>query len=153
MRRSLRSVAGTWVGLLALAMCVASAGCGSSPGKIVGKVYYKDAPLKGGNVTFVCADGQSRLAEIQEDGSYAVDKVAPGEVKISVDTSSLKPQGNIPRYQPPKGVENKSGFTPPDFAAQAKRYVAIPKQYADAEHSGLKYTVKRGSQQYDIHLQ
>jgi hypothetical protein len=131
---------------------LAVAGCGGgAKGKVSGKVYYKDAPLKGGNVTFVAADKQSYLAEILEDGSYEVEKLPPGEVKIAVETTSLRPpNANVLRNKPP--ADAGGSYKPPDYEARAKRFVAIPERYSDPDHSGLMYTVKKGKQEYDIKL-
>lgn len=135
-----------------LVLSLASAGCGSSAGTVSGKVYYKGAALKGGNVTFVTASKQSQLAEIQEDGSYKVEKIPVGAVTICVETASLKPTNQrIPNYQPPPGMEGN--YKPPDNAARAKRYTAIPERYEDLEQSGLKYTVTSGGQEHDIKLE
>jgi hypothetical protein len=103
--------------LLALVLSLGLAGCGSSKGTVSGKVYYKDAPLKGGTVTVVGADKQSYLAEIQEDGNYSVEKIPVGEVSITVETTSLRPPNpNMMRNKPPADAEG--GYKPPDFAAR-----------------------------------
>jgi hypothetical protein len=130
-------------------------GCGNQTGTVSGKVYYKGEALKGGNVTFVNAENKvSRLATIQEDGSYKVEKLPAGEATITVETRSLKPvaRGNLPSYSPPPGKEPPGGYKPPDFAANAKRYMPIPDRYAKPETSNLKYTVKGGSQDHEIKL-
>jgi hypothetical protein len=128
-------------------------GCSSSTGTVSGKVYYKNAPLKGGHVAFVAADKRSSTAEIKEDGSYTIEKLAIGEATISVETKSLKPPDrSTPQYAPPPGMQPPGGYAPPDRTALAKRYVAIPDRYADAEKSGLKYTVVGGKQEHDIKL-
>jgi hypothetical protein len=116
---------------------------------VSGKVIYNDAPLKGGNVTFVGSDKQTYMAEIHEDGSYAIEKLSPGEVKIAVETNSLRPPNpNVLKNRPPADAK----YTPPDYEARAKRYVPIPTRYSDAEQSGLTYSVKTGKQEYDIKL-
>ena len=138
--------------LVAMVASLQATSCGPSTGSISGKVYYKDAPLKGGNVTFVAADKKSYMAEIGEDGSYTIhEKMPAGDVKIAVETDSLKQQATLPRYSAP--ADNKGDYKPPDSAAAAKRYVKIPEKYASAETSGLKYTVKGGKQEFDIKLE
>ena len=142
-----------WMPCLALATSLVAVGCGSSTGTISGKVYYKDAPLKGGRVTFVSKDKKvSRFDDIKEDGSYKIEKMPAGEARIAVDTSNLKPSPGMNRPPPPKGANVPPGYNPPTSEDKAKRYVEIPAQYADADKSGLTYTVKGGSQPYDIKL-
>jgi len=141
---------GNWVVLLALATLPA-VGCGSRIATVSGKVLYNNKPLKGGRVTFVGSDGKPAAAEINEDGTYTMDKAPLGEVKIAVETEWLRRAANRPRNIPP-GMK-PGGFTPPDPAALAKRYVWIPEQYADPQKSGKTYTVKPGKQEHDIILE
>lgn len=125
-------------------------GCARPTGTVTGKVYYKTKLLKGGTVTFVGPDGKTATGQIQEDGSYTVEKAPVGEVKVGVDNRSLKPRPGIPRYRPPSG--SQAGYTPPDPAEQAKRYVPIPDQYTDPTTSGKTLTVTSGKQEQDIKL-
>src|SRR5437016_5633865 len=80
---------GGFVVLLVLA--ASFAGCAKPTGSVAGKVTYKGNPLKGGHVIFLKADGQSEWADIGEDGTYHVDKILAGPVKVGVETSSLRP--------------------------------------------------------------
>lgn len=144
-----------WVICFLLGISLAAAGCGSSSNtSITGKVFYKDAPLKGGNVTFMTQDQKIiRLSEIDEDGGYTIDKMPTGEALITVDTSGLKPpKQKVPVNKPPPGVEPPPGYKPADPEEKAKRYVPIPEKYADPKQSGLTYQVKKGKQQFDINL-
>lgn len=139
-------------GVLFLVSFLGALGCGSTPGTVTGKVYFKDQPLKGGNVTFLTADKKvSQMAKIGEDGSYTIDKIPAGPVKIGVETKSLKQSASVPRYSPPPGMSspNKTGGDPKEIL---KRYVAIPEKYADPLESGLEYTVQSGNQPWDIKL-
>ncbi len=138
-----------------LGISLAAVGCGgSSSATITGKVYYNDAPLKGGNVSFMTKDQKViRLSEISEDGGYTIEKMPTGEALITVDTSGLKPPAQkMPANKPPPGKEPPPGYKPPDFEERAKRYVPIPDRYSDPKQSGLTYQVKGGKQQFDIKL-
>lgn len=140
----------TWIGCLVLGASLAAAGCGGSTGTVSGKVYYKNTLVKGGNVSFVSDQKKtSQLAEIQEDGSYKVEKMPVGEATITVDTSSFKPLPAARGMKPPPGVQAPGGY---DMEARTKRYVPIPERYTDPAKSGLKYTVKGGSQDHDLKL-
>lgn len=147
-----------WMLCVALGMSLVAAGCGgSSTGTVSGKVYFKDAPLKGGTVTFSTKDKKiSKVAEIKEDGSYEIDRMPAGEALIAVDTSELKPSpmaANMPMNAPPPGAKLPSGYKIDNPKERAKRYVEIPAQYADPDKSGLNYTVQKGKQAHDIKLQ
>jgi len=128
-------------------------GCGPSTGTVSGKVTYKGQLVKGGNVTFVSAQGRpSGSASIKEDGTYKVERVATGPVKICVETESLNParRSKAVKYSPPPGQKAPHGFAPgPDTS---HLYVRIPPQYKDVETTDLDYQVKGGSQTHDIQL-
>jgi hypothetical protein len=144
-----------WALSFILGISLAAAGCdGSSTATITGKVYYNDAPLKGGNVSFMTKDQKViRLSEISEDGSYTIEKMPTGEALITVETSGLKPPAQkMPANKPPPGVEPPAGYKPLDFEERAKRYVPIPDRYSDPKQSGLTYQVQKGKQQHDIKL-
>jgi len=126
------------------------AGCGGGgTGTVTGKLTSHGQPLKGGNMTFVSADGRSFLATIGEDGSYTVDNVPVGEAKITVETESLKRQARLPMGKRPADAPGPKQTDP---AEAAKHYVKIDPKYAQAELSPLTYTVKAGKQEYDIKL-
>jgi hypothetical protein len=145
--------------------------CSPPTGSVSGKVTYKGQPLKGGYVAFInSSGGQTFSAPIQEDGSYQIPKITGGSYKVTVETESLKPQGEtkgvpfkgVSKEGPPKDILppklNLPG-NPADYGykmatpgGQADRYVPIPRKYADPEQSGLKFDFRGGSQTYDINL-
>jgi hypothetical protein len=139
-----------WVCLLVLAASLGVAGCNSSTGDVSGKVYFGDVVVKGGMVTFFCADGRGIPTEIREDGSYTVSQVPIGKAKVCVDTSSLDPKRRKPyTYSPPAGRDkDPPGFSQPSPGV----YVAIPGKYAAAATTDLTCEVAGGSQWYDIKM-
>jgi hypothetical protein len=153
---------GRWAVSLALGVVVGAAGCavgGSSTGTVTGKVTYKGGPVKGGNVYFFVDDKNPGVGEIQEDGTYKAERVPVGNAKVSVDTESMKPPMGMPaaaakKYTapPPDPKVKTEAYVPPDPGERAKRYVKIPEKYIDPERSGLTYTVKTGSQEFNIEI-
>jgi hypothetical protein len=146
--------------LVGLAL-IAAIGCGSSPGKLTGKVTYQGTALKGGTVTLVPnASGKTYSTRINEDGTYSLDQVEAGTYKVCVETSSLKPDGNAaptdPRIKnvPPPGANVPEGYAmaSPGGAKQSQRYVAIPPKYEKPSETPLTVEVKGGTQQHDIPL-
>jgi len=143
--------------LLALIALPGATGCGGGTATVSGKVYYKNTPLKGGNVTFTRTDGKPSVAgRIGEDGSYTLEKVPAGDVTITVETESLNPRlrtGIAKVSAPPPGHEPPGGYNPGgQGGSDFKNYVRIPEKYADPGQSGLHYTVAGGTQVYDIKL-
>lgn len=141
-----------WIGLSVLILALFTLGCGSPIGTVTGTVYYKNVPLKGGNVTFVSSDKtKSLISPIAEDGSYRIEKVPIGVVKVMVETKSLDKKANLRSSQPPAGMKggNRAATDPKEMA---RRYVPIPSNYSDVDKSGLEYTVQGGSQTHDIKL-
>jgi hypothetical protein len=155
------------VGLLVLLLGLPAAGC-SSKGDISGKVLYQGRPMSAGAVTFFPSSGKGAFtSRIKEDGSYRVEKVPVGEVKIAV----VPPARGIavPNAQAKKIAQAvKSGQTtiseealakmPPKYKEALERpsapgqSVPFPPHYSDPEKSGLAYTVTGGGQSHDIEL-
>ncbi len=140
---------------LILCVCVIllTAGCGSK-GAVSGKVLYQGKPVSAGTVSFVLEGGGVLSSPIREDGTYTIQNVPPGEVKITVETTSARPPS----------VQERPGQKAPEFmmkyvkekdsklAERAKRYVPIPEQYSDPAKSNLTYVVKSGKQEHDIDM-
>jgi len=141
---------GRFCGAVLLLVSLVAGGCGPRTGTVTGKVTYQNTALRGGNVTFIGANGRSATAPIGEDGRYTAERVPVGEVKITVETKSLAKQATLPKYKAPPGAGGD--YKPPDLSEAKKRYVAIPHHYADPATSGLTFTVKGGSQEHDLPL-
>jgi hypothetical protein len=138
-------------------------GCGSGTGTVKGQVTYQEKPVSGGLITFVPTDSKhnSVTAEIDENGNYQLTAPA-GEVRISVDNRSLKPEAPAgPPSFPPELVK-KFGKAPPtpkkEEPAEAGnkkssgRYRDIPDKYYRTDTSGLTYTVTSGTQTKNFEL-
>ena len=127
-----------------LLLILAGTGCGPHLGHVSGKVLYKNQPLSSGTVLFVGPDGTTRgFSAIAADGTYRIEKVPVGPVKIAVVSE--------PRVPP--GLANARGPGPQPPDQMRNDYIPIPARYKDPEHSGLRYTVEGGKQTQDILLQ
>ena len=118
------------------------------PGNVVtGKIVMGTAPVTGGQIKFVPTTGAGEyLGTIDKDGKYEVKNVAPGEMKVIVDTEILNPQrSGMP--QPPKDMVPPKDIDPSEKMSklpQAKAtgvYVKIPGKYRLTRLTPLKYTV------------
>jgi hypothetical protein len=136
--------------LVLAAASLGAAGCGEPVGSVSGKVLYNGAAVKAGSVGFVDAQGKGYSSPIAEDGTYKIDKVPAGPVKVTVETSSILAAAKAPSYAPP--ADAKGSYTVPDAAKAKANYVKIPDKYEDAQKTDLTYTVTPGSQPHDIEL-
>lgn len=132
------------VGLCSLLSLLA--GCGSGEPVVTGTVSYKGQPLPGGNVYFVGADGTTREATIERDGSYKMTNPPTGQVSAAV---------KVPDYRPPAKPTAPRGDAPdPGGAGKVATFtpVNVPSKYANPKISGLTYNVAGGNQRIDITL-
>jgi hypothetical protein len=135
-------------------------GCGGDTGKpklgrVSGKVTYNGKPVTKGTVSFIpasgpgIATGQSAAGEIGPDGSYQLttfeggDGAVLGEHRVIVqsreDDPALKGGG-----MPIPDKQGRLNIKPPTYL--------VPQKYATTESSPLRFTVKEGSNRYDIEL-
>jgi hypothetical protein len=146
--------------LVLLASAALLLGCGGDPrkpklGRVSGKVTYNGKPVTKGVVSFVpvsgpgTATGQSATGEIGSDGSYQLttfesgDGAVLGEHRVIVQSREDDPVlkgGGMP-------IPDKQGrlnIKPPTYL--------VPQKYATTGNSPLSFTVKEGSNRYDIEL-
>ena len=141
---------------LVLSAVLFGLGCGGGPkGDISGKVTYLDKPLPSGSVTFLDSAGHAvGSSPISTDGSYSINGVPVGPMKILVTTPadfSVNPKskggaakGKKPIKSDPAPSKSKG---PPPIPP-----VAIPDKYSMPDRSDLTFTVQPGQQEFDIHL-
>ncbi|MFO0956565.1 MAG: hypothetical protein U0800_03750 [Isosphaeraceae bacterium] len=119
-------------------------GCGSGPemGRVTGKVTYKDQPVTKGTVTFVPVDpskGRNATGSIMSDGTYTLQTENPNDGALVGDylVSVTSREDELLDYIPKKPVPPKR---------------LTPEKYESPAGSGLKFTVKGGSNIFDIPL-
>src|SRR5207237_3769142 len=122
-------------------LCVAGAACGCGrTATVTGKVTYKDRPVVYGSVILQNEDRTARSAAIQPDGSYTVENVPAGEVKIAV----LSRDPTKGRRGGDKAGDKKHVVKPP------ADWFPLPRHYEDPETSGLQLTVGSGRIEHPI---
>jgi hypothetical protein len=151
---------GRCLALVATAALAFVFGCGGDPnkpklGRVSGKVTYNGKPVTEGVVSFVpdsgpgSQTGQSATGEIGPDGSYTLttfennDGAVLGEHKVLVQAREEDPAlkgGGMP-------IPDAQG----NFKIKPPKYL-VPKKYETADQTPLRYTVKEGSNTYDIEL-
>lgn len=134
--------------LCALLLFPLALGCGRPKGTVIGKVTYKGKAVEKGFVTFVPGKGTPVNAEIQSDGSYRAENVPVGEMQVCIQppqTMLTEPPSKTMPKDPKEYKKIKE-------AMKEGKKRSIPQKYATPGKSELAYTVKEGSQNYDIDL-
>ncbi|HZW33526.1 MAG TPA: hypothetical protein VFF52_22595 [Isosphaeraceae bacterium] len=154
-RSECRTPAAGWVRLVALvALAVSPLGCGESGpemARVTGRVTYQGKPVSKGTVAFHSTDPQKRpnaTGTLDPNGYYKLQTHEPGDgaqlgdydVTIySHDDATMNIGGVniVPQYIPKTPVKPKP---------------LTPTKYEDPKTSGLRKTVKSGSNTFDFEL-
>lgn len=141
--------------LVAAALLFGLSGCARTV-DVEGVVTYRGKPIISGSVIFIAADRTTHSGIIEPDGTYYVEGLPPGPVKIAVVSQDpakgrtvqvgdkiLHRTGRGKRKI--KGAANKP---PPP----AKGWFPLPAQLADADTSGLTWHVPAGPATFPIEL-
>jgi hypothetical protein len=128
----------------ALALVVIPLGCGAGgpeKARVSGKVTYKGQPVPKGTVTFVTTskDGRNAVGELDPDGNYSLQTEAPGD-------GALLGEYNVTIYAHDEPILDYIPTTP------VKPKLLAPTKYEKPETSGLKATVKSGSNTFNFDL-
>jgi hypothetical protein len=86
-------------------------------------------------------DKGSSSTFLDENGRYKLENVPLGEVNIAVDTEAGKGQATGRMVAKAHGRGNGG-----------PRIIDVPKQFADPATSGIKTTINKGSNEYDIKI-
>lgn len=129
------SPARTAGGLVLAAVVLAATGCGGgqTTGSVSGTVTYNGKPVTSGDVNFISSTGTAALAKLDETGGYKIDALQAGEYKVYVTPPLPEPQAPGAKAGPPRKFE-------------------VPPKFRDATTSGVKVTVKGGSNDLPISL-
>jgi hypothetical protein len=132
--------------LLPAALAVALSGCGG-PATVNGKVIYQGRPVLSGSVIVLNADGTAEEGVIQPDGTYSVEGVNRGRVRIGV----LSPDPAHARSILKPGV-NQANHPRPDPKAARAGWFPLPRNLGDPEKSGLTCEVSASRVKHDIEM-
>jgi len=124
---------------LVLPVLALLAGCGGT-GTVSGTVSYKpkNKNLVAGTVMVMTQDGAAFYGNINPDGTYRIEGVPTGPVKVTVSSPDPK--------------ANPNASAPPPDPSLLKDWFPIPAKYGDANASGLTFDVKKGDNTFNIAL-
>lgn len=136
-------------------------GCGDRPrSRVHGVVKFEGKPLAGGMLIFLTSDNMTTVADIQPDGTYSVEGVARGSVKVSVQQQQPRP---APRPQTAAGGRSNEASAADDLARRrggaeepppppAQSGPRLPAKYTDPAQSGLSFDLTDANFEYNIDL-
>jgi hypothetical protein len=129
------------VAMLTGGLLLLPVGCGffENAGTVSGSVRYKEQPLNEGTVSFITEKGEIITGSIDKSGRYSVAHVPLGPVKITVQVFNAA--------APPLS------YVAPKKSQMAEKSDKIPLRFSMAATSGLRHTVTKGKQAFDIELQ
>jgi hypothetical protein len=145
----------------AAVLLVGLSGCGGGDvprGRIHGKLTVQGKPVPNLAVVFLGSDNRTHSAVTAADGAFAVEGVALGTVKVSVqapmERSAVKGEFDPPRVSSAaKGVKDeKAGKSLAETAPKAAPAAGVGPQYADPDKSGLTFELKGPDQEWSTDL-
>ena len=160
LRRNLAFTAG-----LMVLVCLAT-GCAPPLGTVSGKVTYRNQIVPGGWVLFTTTNPSgAHQTPIDETGHYEI-TLPVGDAQICVDNRDLGPPPKAPKLELPAEIKLPAEAKLPPVAKGkpgvesnlkgspkgGSRYIEIPFKYYRNETSELVYTVKSGTQTFNIEL-
>jgi hypothetical protein len=138
-----------------LVLLVVLSGCGSGTATVNGKVTYRGRPVTSGSVIVVNADGTAESGVIQPDGTYSVEGVKRGWVKVGVFSpdpaharSILMADENRAKMASRKTTKK----APRTSKIQAGGWFPLPHNLGDPESSGLGCDVAESHVHYDLDM-
>jgi hypothetical protein len=145
MRRGIRAAA---VGLLlaGLAACsgVPEEKLPDSGATLEGTIKYGGEEV--GFAQVRASDGKSEaMGSVGEDGRYRLTNVPIGDVRVTVNTKAA-----MSDFQSAMMAAGYKGADTKRLSKKAVKYVEVPAKYAEFDTSGLKTTVNKGPNTFDI---
>jgi hypothetical protein len=93
-------------------------------------------------------DGKSAIGRIGEDGRYRIENVPLGDVTIGVNTAAAKGEFmSMIQSRANKGPESKGKAN-----VSLPKFVDVPSVYYNPDKSGLKTTIQKGTNTYDVKI-
>lgn len=136
-------------------------GCGDlARGKVHGSIKFKGEPLKNSTVMFMTRDNQIYRGETSEDGSYEIEGVPLGQVKVCIQQSlpSVTPRpdatsGQTAAAKAAMSEKRDQKWQPPPSASPEQGEGRLPAMYGDPNKSGLSFELTSADQEWSKNLE
>ena len=134
-------------------LLLAVAGCGESKADVSGRVTHQGKTVSWGTVILQGPNGIPMSGAINPDGTYTVQGVAAGKVRIGVISRDPGVRAGVRSRRVDKGdAAGAPPPQPPPPAIDRSKWFPLPEKYEDPTKSGLETTIKGGATSYDIDL-
>jgi hypothetical protein len=125
------------------------AGCSAGSGSLSGKVTYQEKTVIYGTVMAICSDGITRSANIAADGTYRIDNLPTGAVKLGV----VSPEPPDPTVMSGRQSGRGGGAEPPaPQSVDRSKWFRIPDEFGDPRTSGQETQISVGANTFHIRL-
>lgn len=147
------------------AAVVSLTGCGDAPrSQVRGRITLNGQPLTNCVVMFFGQDKQVYRADLRADGTYTVDGVPRGPIRVAIQQEAPRP---APRPMSGAGVGGKaasaeiakddqkgaSRMPEPEPEPKLKSFgPPLPAKYAQPDTSGLAFELNEPSQEWSVDL-
>ena len=136
-------------GAVLLPLLLAIAGGCSKTATVTGKVTYQGRPVTYGSVIFLNADKTARSSVIAPDGSYRIEGVLPGTVKIAVISRDPAKGRSVVRGRKSPPTDKTAGASP---SVPATGWFPLPARFESPASSGLSCNVDSGPSGHDVEM-
>jgi hypothetical protein len=142
--------------LIALSFLPLITACGVRESKLeesgatlTGTITYNGAQIEFAQVTVRGAKGENAIGIVGEDGKYKVENAPLGDVTIAVNTAAQ--QGAFTAKMMAQGAAAADPNAPKKRSDP--KFVNVPEKYYEPEKSGLKTTIQKGENTFDIKVE
>lgn len=132
--------------------------CRPGHGDVHGQVKYQGKVVAQGSVVMVGDNRKPIVGRIETDGTYCVQGVPAGVVRIAVlspmpggawNSLGRGPVNLVSKIGAQKAQNDATGMT---AKAERSRWFPLPKEYEAPDSSGLTTEIHRGDNTFDIEL-
>ncbi|HEY1376441.1 MAG TPA: hypothetical protein VGF55_06585 [Gemmataceae bacterium] len=142
--------------LVPAACCLLLAGCAPGKADVTGRVTHKGKAVVVGTVIARGPDGIEMTGGIRPDGTYAVQGVTAGAVKLAVVSRDpavvgARARAGKGRADGKEDADKGGGPVAPPPPTDAQ-WFPLPDKYESTDTSGVETTLKAGPNQFDVEL-